>query len=875
MKFLTIPAAFAVAVAQKKGYAPAPTTYSCPHGYELAGSDCVKTVTADYETSQVASVMEVAPEKACPKGSTMSGKTCVSTTTVAKEAKTHTTEKPVLSCPKGTEGPGSDGMCTVTKADQQATVTPRKVPDQSTTVAKAPYEVSVSKPVSVAGAPVCPKGTTQDKSGNCVVTGTTTEYSQIAEQTSVSIPVNTPSSYSECPEGTTGSNGKGKGGDCTATTSFQNVETIMSEKSVRVPTLQSKLSSFSLPATEIAQGMTCPDGTTAQKDGTCTLTLTRSRLESYEVPVDAESPVIEEFPQTLTLTKSYLVPSYYCPPGTTPSGCASGLTGGSYSKKGGASSGAECGDASLICTVTLPSGTPIATSTPKTVKKARFEKKPVTVPVTRVESYPVEYCPKGTTEDANGNCVVTVTTQHPVTHTDSHTECPPGSEFHTGGSKAPKCKKPVIVTVPATQLPGDMKSKVPKYACPEGTTPVGEGPETTCATQTWEDVPAETFTTTSITFESSTITEVVPKLYRYETRTVTETATTEEVYTVYDDIVLDETFAGVDSSSYTETVPALVKYSIAHESSPVTVTNSRVNYAPCIRPDGSVATGTGYGSSHGHGHGSKGKGKGTPLPPAAGGQPCPMETKYRVVTDSFTETVPMVPTYSVVPADSFSAFSSAEETSITYVTSTMTETSHSVSTGYNTEIFPANTITSFQTSYAPTPVTTTKVVTTTVPMTTSVPAIPTFNTASETEIARTEKVTTESVCPPGAGSGSGKKGGCYLEEQALTYVPVTVTEQIPADTTYIQESHTSYFCPPGTVDTGKSCEGTQSVPAVYNCPPGSTAGKNGGCTTTSYTTTQSCPKGFTDTGQQCVMTETIPATASSGKGYSGHGHKHD
>uniref|UniRef100_A0A0G4FLG8 Uncharacterized protein n=1 Tax=Chromera velia CCMP2878 TaxID=1169474 RepID=A0A0G4FLG8_9ALVE len=236
----------------------------------------------------------------------------------------------------------------------------------------------------------------------------------------------------------------------------------------------------------------------------------------------------------------------------------------------------------------------------------------------------------------------------------------------------------------------------------------------------------------------------------------------------------------------------------------------------------------------------------------------------------------MVPTYSVVPADSASAFSSAEETSLTYATSTMTETSHSVSTGYNTETVAANTITSFQTSYAPTPVTTTKVVTTTVPMTTSVPAIPTFTTASETEIARTEKVTTESVCPPGAGSGSGKKGGCSLEETALTYVPVTVAEQIPADTTYIQESHTTYFCPPGSVDTGKTCEATQSVPAVYNCPPGSTAGKNGGCTTTSYTTTQSCPKGFSDTGKQCVMTETIPATASSGKGYaSGHGHKHD
>uniref|UniRef100_A0A0G4HU99 Oocyst wall protein n=1 Tax=Chromera velia CCMP2878 TaxID=1169474 RepID=A0A0G4HU99_9ALVE len=863
MKFFAIPAVFAVAFAQKKGYAPAPL--SCPSGFDLVGTDCVQTISAPYETSQIANVVEVAPEKACPKGSTMSGKTCVSTVTVPKEAKTHTTEAPVLSCPKGSQGPGANGMCTVTKAERQATTEPRKVPDQSTTIAKAPYEVTVSKPMSVPGAPVCPKGTVQDANGNCVVTGTTTEFSQVAETQTVSIPVNTPSSYSECPPGTTGSNGKG--GDCTATTSYQSVEQNLSEKTVRIPTLESKVSAFTLPATEIVQGRKCPDGTTANKDGTCTLTLTRSALESYEVVVDAESPVIEEFPQTLTLTKSFLVPSYYCPPGTTPSGCASGMTTStSYSKKGASSSTAECADASLICTVTLPSGTPVTTSAPKTVKKARFEKKTVTVPVTRVESYPVEYCPKGTTEDANGNCVVSVTTQHPVTHTDSHTECPPGSEFHNGGSKAPKCKKPVIVTVPATQLPGDMKSKTPVYSCPSGTTPVGEGPETVCATRTWEDVPAETFTTTSITFEPSTITEVVPKLYRYETRTVAETATTEEVYTVYDDIVLDETFAGVDSSSYTETVPALVKYSIAHESTPVTVTNSRVNYAPCIRPDGSVASPP--ASSY-----YKGKGK-APSAPVAGGDLCPVETKYRVVSHSYTETVPMVPTYSVQPADGASTFSSAEETSLTYTTSTMTEVSHSVATSYNTELVPENVITSFDTSYAPTPVTTTKVVTTTVPMTTTVPAIPTFTTVSETEVARTEKVSTESVCPPGAGSG--KKGGCYLEEQALTYVPVTVVEEIPADTNYIQESHTTYFCPPGSVDTGKTCEATQSVPAVYNCPPGSTAGKNGGCTTISFTTSQSCPKGFTDSGKQCVRTETIPATAASSKGYTGgHGHKHD
>uniref|UniRef100_A0A0G4IBB6 Oocyst wall protein n=1 Tax=Chromera velia CCMP2878 TaxID=1169474 RepID=A0A0G4IBB6_9ALVE len=898
MKFLLIPAAFALAAANKAAptYQKGAPTYTCPKGYELAGTDCVKTVTAPYEQNTVPHTTSVAPEVYCPKGSTLSGADCVSTVSVKKVPKVIHTKTPVSVCPKGSEGPGKDGLCTIQKTAQQAVVVENKVADQSTQVARSPYEVPVEKPVSVPGAPVCPKGTQDDKKGNCIVTGSTEDYFLTDVTSSVSVPKNIASSYQVCPDVDTGL-GHGKHDDdddshrhsrrsrrdrhakkaeeCYATTSFQEVQESTVMKTVRTPVLASKDASFTLPSTVMKQSSTCPEGTVANKDGTCTISLQESHLESYTVPVDSESPVLQDYPQTLTLTNTRLVPEYCCPPGSSAEG---GSMKGGYAEESKHGHGHGHGHKSgktgcvgptasspdeLVCTVVLPFGAPVVTSTPKTISVARFEKKPKTVSVNRVESVPVEYCPKGTTEDANGNCVVTVTVQSPVPITETHTECPPGSEFTTGGSKAPKCKKPTIVSVPATQLPGDMKSKVPKYACPEGTTPIGEGPSTTCATQTWEEAPPETFTTTRITYEPSTITETVPKLYRYETRNVVDTFTTEEVVTVYDEVVVEETTASVDtvSTSNVETVPAIAQYSVITDSETVTVAGSRVAYAPCIRPDGSVASSY---SGHGHGHGHKDDdkhGHGDKYSPAPitkdGGQQCLVETKYRVVTTPRIETVPMVPTYYT---ESIAEVRTVSETYQTYQTSEMAERSYSVGTQYSTETLPYNTIVSYHTTYESVPVTTQQISSKPAPMSETVTAIPTYTTITETEISTSEKVEAVPTCPKG--STPDKKGGCYLTTTSLSHQPTMITEAVPAERTYVEESSTIFECPPGTVDNGKSCDSTSVVPASSACPEGSTADKKGGCTTVTYTTTKVCPKGFTDNGKQCISSETVPATAN-------------
>uniref|UniRef100_A0A0G4F8Q3 Uncharacterized protein n=1 Tax=Chromera velia CCMP2878 TaxID=1169474 RepID=A0A0G4F8Q3_9ALVE len=156
---------------------------------------------------------------------------------------------------------------------------------------------------------------------------------------------------------------------------------------------------------------------------------------------------------------------------------------------------------------------------------------------------------------------------------------------------------------------------------PSGTAVIGEGASMTCAAKTYEDVPMESYTTTSISYESSIVTETVPKLYRYKTRTITETATTEEVFTAYDDIIIE--VESVRPSTYTEAIPALVSYSTATVSETVTVSNNHVDYISC----------SSAGSSPGVFFSS------------AGASGCLSEMKYRVVTNFYTETVPAIATY--------------------------------------------------------------------------------------------------------------------------------------------------------------------------------------------------------------------------------------
>uniref|UniRef100_A0A0G4G8Q6 Uncharacterized protein n=1 Tax=Chromera velia CCMP2878 TaxID=1169474 RepID=A0A0G4G8Q6_9ALVE len=773
---------------------------------------------------------------------------CAKTTTTAKIPNTTSIQVPMTSCPAGSMGPGADGMCTTTRTIRIPESQPRDVPVTSTSVERTPFSVPVSKQVSVPGAPTCPSGSSMS-GGACIVTGSTTQYSTEVVPTTLSFPVSTPVSSSVCPSGTT----MGADGSCTATLSFQSVETTPSARSIRVATLASKPATYNLPMTTLRTGSTCPQGSSAQADGTCAVTLRTSSLEAYSVPASSQIPVITSVPQTLTLTKQVLVPSYSCPAGSSASGSGE----------------------SMRCTIRLPTTSRVTEQ--KTVKKARFEKRPVTVNVSRIESVPVYYCPEGTVENSMGECTVTVTVSRPISVSETHTMCPadaeefgpgygPGSGASGSSSKGYSgCKRRTTATVPATLLPGSLASKAGQYSCPSGTAVIGEGASMTCAAETYEDVPMESYTTTSISYESSTVTETVPKLYRYETRTVTETATT-EVFTAYDDIVME--VESVRPSTYTEAVPALVSYSTATVSETVTVSNDRVDYVSCS--SAGASSGAFFGG--------------------AGASGCLSETKYRVVTNSYTETVPAVATY--FTEDSFQT-QTVEETEQAYETRTLMETGHSVATSYTTESVAPNTLVEYQTTYQPQSCSGTgsgfgsgsgsmggfacgtKIVSSTVPMTEAVSSIPSYTTQTVSETAHSEQV-----------SAVAQKSTMMVSE--MGFRTETISETVVPTTTYRTESSTTYSCPAGTVDTGSACASTVSVPAEFSCPAGASSSGSaaGGCTKTTYTQMTSCPEGFTDTGKKCVTTASIPATpmaapAPKGK-YSAptkhsrrHGHKHD
>uniref|UniRef100_A0A0G4GGZ3 Uncharacterized protein n=1 Tax=Chromera velia CCMP2878 TaxID=1169474 RepID=A0A0G4GGZ3_9ALVE len=362
----------------------------------------------------------------------------------------------------------------------------------------------------------------------------------------------------------------------------------------------------------------------------------------------------------------------------------------------------------------------------------------------------------------------------------------------------------------------------------------------------------QTFTTTSIDYETSTVTETVPKLYRYETRTITETATTEQVVTVYDDVQLSETKASLETSSYTETVPAIASYSVASTSETVTVSNDRVSYESCST---NMATCGNAG-------------------PNGMSACCLTETKYRVKTETYEQSVPAVNTYFT---EEVSETQTVEETFQTFDTTSLTETSHSVSTDYNTESVSANNLVSYSTSYETQSCGSgsasfggahgassgfacdTKIVSRSVPMTESVPSIPTFTTQTISETASSEKIST-----------SASKSTMKVTE--MGFEMESRTESVPAETSYRTEYTTSYSCPAGTTDNGSACISTEHAAPIYSCPAGSSAGSSGygssfgaasaasGCTKTTYTSVSSCPKGFDDTGAMCTKTVNIPAT---------------
>uniref|UniRef100_A0A0G4G8C3 Uncharacterized protein n=1 Tax=Chromera velia CCMP2878 TaxID=1169474 RepID=A0A0G4G8C3_9ALVE len=801
MKFLAVPAAFAVAFIQKKGAAPAAplTTYTCPSGYTLEGTTCSITKTAAYITSSIPDTESVPASSFCPKGSTMNGGACTKTETAAYVSSSIPRTESVAAqayCPSGSSMSGSACIQTTSTARIASTTSTqetRAVPVTSTSFEKTPFSVPVSKQVSVPGAPTYPSGSSME-GGACIMTRSSTEYSTQSIQTSVNVPTSTPVSSSTCPSGIT----MGADGSCTATLSFQSVEQSASTRAIRVATLASKPATYNLPSITLRTGSTCPQGFSTQADGTCAITLRTSSLEAYSVPASSQIPVITSIPQTLTLTKQVLIPSYSCPAGSSASGSGE----------------------SMRYTISLPTISRVTEQ--KTIKQARFEKRPVTVNISRVESVPVYYCPEGTIENSMGECTVTVTVSRPITVSETHTMCPTGSdEFGPGSAGAGSigsskgysgCKRVITATVPATMLPGTLGSKAGSYACSEGTATIGEGPSMTCATQTYEDIPMETYTTTSISYESSTVTETVPKLYKYETRTVTETATTEEVFTAYDDIVME--VESVRPSTYTEAVPTLVFYSTATISETVTGSNDHVDYLSCS--SAGASSGAFFGG--------------------AGASGCLSETKYRVVTNSYLETVPAVATY--FTEDGFET-TTVQETEQVYETRSIPETSYSVATSYNTESVALNTLVKYSTTYQPQScsgsgsgfsfgsgsasgfVCATRVVSSSVPMTETVSFIPSYTTQTVSETAHSERLSTVE----NKSTITVQEMGFRMESTSETVAPVT---------TYRTESSISYSCPAGTMDSGSACVSTISVPMESSCPSGSSA-SGAGCTRTTFT----------------------------------------
>ena len=70
------------------------------------------------------------------------------------------------------------------------------------------------------------------------------------------------------------------------------------------------------------------------------------------------------------------------------------------------------------------------------------------------------------------------------------------------------------------------------------------------------------------------------------------------------------------------------------------------------------------------------------------------------------------------------------------------------------------------------------------------------------------------------------------------------------------------ICPQGTIETGDGtwCSRVLKTPKQVSCPKGSTQ-KHGACVEKTTTTVVECPPGSQESGKGCEATETIPATA--------------
>uniref|UniRef100_A0A0G4I2D1 Oocyst wall protein n=1 Tax=Chromera velia CCMP2878 TaxID=1169474 RepID=A0A0G4I2D1_9ALVE len=785
-----------------------PVAASCPFGYTPDGLDCIRRVYEPVVVSTEVTTQTVPAEKTCPPGSSLTGKSCLQSVKLDRVVQRSFDEVAEAVCPKGSVSDGH-GLCTRQITQTTVVAEQKAVADLSTVAERRPYSVEVEKAVSVPGSPVCPRWSVARKN-TCGVEAEGVEWIPQTVEETVTVPVTEKKETRACPKGT-----YGDGVQCAVRVPVQAVESLQHERGVEIPELQSFSEEVALPKTVLESALECPKGSMRTPDGTsCFVTLTRSKIEYYDVVRDYDVPTVEQLPQTLRIAKTELVPSYSCPEGSRPSGSAQSLK-------------------TLTCTVVVPVAQAATAGRARVVRVPRLVKRAVEVPVTRVESVPVSYCPKGSEPTRKGMCEVTVVVRTAKQVMETVTQCPPGSVKSDSGKKGENCKTKKLITIPATVVPAPTKKGPPIYDCPSTTTPLGPpAPGLLCGAETEEHVPFETIQVARVVYEPSTLKELLAPLVRYETREVTETSVTERVETVYDEITLQETDAVLAEQAPGEyTVPPLVSYSPVTTYEEVSVTNTKIARVPCVRP----------GSGGGRAKGKKG-----------GKEECLAERRFRVISEEYTESVAPVPVYAVRRAADAAV---AEGVRIVPRPAALIETSHHVTEDYTIENFSPNTHVEFRTVGVPEKVATRKYVGSPVVLSETVPSIPTYQTVVEKEASTTEKVHVV----------AGVSTQSALFETVLTETPVNVQVQVLPEIVNKRIPVEVAVCPQGSQETAKGCLAEQRVPAVDVCPAGSQLTGAGVCVISVEEQTVSCPKGFTHIGasSQCVKEERVPMVAAS------------
>ena len=152
-------------------------------------------------------------------------------------------------------------------------------------------------------------------------------------------------------------------------------------------------------------------------------------------------------------------------------------------------------------------------------------KDPKQVKVPKTVSVDTESCPKGV-EQGKGACVMKTTIQVPYTDETLVSTCPSGFTEEKGG-----CVKESKVYAPAEEVPaatkGSKKGEASPVtiACPASTQKNSVG---LCYKTNFETAAPKVVTAVKVAFKTETVTESVPAMVSYTTKTEYETATVQD-----------------------------------------------------------------------------------------------------------------------------------------------------------------------------------------------------------------------------------------------------------------------------------------------------------------------------------------------------------